>query len=51
MKPRPLARLAATGVGAVVSLLFLYPYLWMLLGAFRSTSEILAAPLRLWPEH
>jgi len=35
----------------LISVLFLYPYLWMVLGAFRSTQEILSAPLRLWPEH
>jgi ABC-type glycerol-3-phosphate transport system permease component len=43
---RVLALLAAT----VVSLLFLYPYAWMVSSAFRSTREILAEPLRLWPE-
>jgi ABC-type glycerol-3-phosphate transport system permease component len=45
------ARIAAYACAILISLLFLYPYLWMLLGAFRSTSEILSAPLRLWPEH
>jgi ABC-type glycerol-3-phosphate transport system permease component len=44
-------RIAAYGTATLVSLLFLYPYVWMLLGAFRSSSEILSAPLRLWPEH
>lgn len=43
---RTLTRLAV----GFVSLLFAYPYLWMLSGAFRSTKSILAAPLRLWPE-
>jgi ABC-type glycerol-3-phosphate transport system permease component len=43
-------RIAAYAVGILVSLLFLYPYLWMLLGAFRSTEEILSAPLGLWPK-
>jgi ABC-type glycerol-3-phosphate transport system permease component len=51
MKRRPAIRIAAYGCACVISLLFLYPYLWMLLSAFRSTSEILSAPLRLWPEH
>jgi ABC-type glycerol-3-phosphate transport system permease component len=46
MPLRVLAWSAACGVSA----LFLYPYAWMLSGAFRSTREILAAPLRLWPE-
>jgi ABC-type glycerol-3-phosphate transport system permease component len=45
------ARIAAYACAILISLLFLYPYLWMLLGAFRSTTEILSAPLRLWPEH
>jgi ABC-type glycerol-3-phosphate transport system permease component len=44
-------RIAACGCATLISLLFLYPYLWMVLGAFRSTAEILSAPLRLWPEH
>lgn len=44
-----IARTLATGVAALVSLLFLYPYAWMLSSAFRSTREILGAPLRLWP--
>jgi ABC-type glycerol-3-phosphate transport system permease component len=51
MTPPLSPRILATCAGALVSVLFLYPYLWMLLGAFRSTSEILSAPLRLWPEH
>jgi len=51
MRPRLPARLVATGVGTIISVLFLYPYLWMLMSAFRSTAEILAAPLRPWPEH
>jgi ABC-type glycerol-3-phosphate transport system permease component len=51
MRRSPTARIAAYGCASLVSLLFLYPYVWMVLGAFRSTSEILSAPLRLWPEH
>jgi ABC-type glycerol-3-phosphate transport system permease component len=51
MKPRTVPRIAAYGCASLISLLFLYPYLWMVLGAFRSTAEILSAPLRLWPEH
>jgi ABC-type glycerol-3-phosphate transport system permease component len=45
------ARIAAYACAILISLLFLYPYVWMVLGALRSTSEILSAPLRLWPEH
>jgi ABC-type glycerol-3-phosphate transport system permease component len=51
MKRRLTLRIAAYGCASLISLLFLYPYVWMALGAFRSTSEILSAPLRLWPEH
>jgi ABC-type glycerol-3-phosphate transport system permease component len=46
----PLAYIAAYGVAGTVSLLFLYPYWWMLVSAFRSTREMLSAPLRLLPE-
>ncbi len=49
-RPRPLARIAAWAVAGTVSLLFLYPYLWMALGSMRSTRAILSAPLRPWPE-
>jgi ABC-type glycerol-3-phosphate transport system permease component len=45
------AGIAAYGVAMLVSALFLYPYLWMLLGAFRSTTELLSAPLRPWADH
>ncbi len=47
---RPL-RLLAWAAALMVSALFLYPYLWMLSGAFRSAEEMLGAPLALWPEH
>jgi ABC-type glycerol-3-phosphate transport system permease component len=50
MTPNPVARVAAYAVAIAVSLLFLYPYWWMLLGAFRSTEAVLTEPLRLWPE-
>jgi len=46
----PLAYAAAYGIAGIVSLLFLYPYWWMLVSAFRSTREMLSAPLRLLPE-
>jgi ABC-type glycerol-3-phosphate transport system permease component len=51
MKRRLTLRIAAYGGAGAISLLFLYPYLWMVLGAFRTTGEIMSAPLRLWPEH
>lgn len=45
-----LARVLAYALAIVVSLLFLYPYWWMLVSAFRSTQAILSSPLRPWPE-
>lgn len=43
-------RLLAYATVGVLSLFFLYPYLWMLSGSFRSTRAVLAAPLSIWPE-
>jgi ABC-type glycerol-3-phosphate transport system permease component len=40
----------AYAIATVVSLLFLYPYWWMLVSAFRPTRAIMSDPLRLWPE-
>jgi ABC-type glycerol-3-phosphate transport system permease component len=40
----------AYAIATVVSLLFLYPYWWMLVSAFRPTRAIMTNPLRLWPE-
>ncbi len=54
MTPKPASRIiaqaAAYGVATVVSILFIYPYWWMLIGSLRSTREVLSDPLRLWPE-
>ena len=44
-------RVLAYGTAALVSLLCLYPYYWMLVSAFRSSQDILSSPLRPWPEH
>ena len=44
-------RILAYGIALLVSLLCLYPYFWMLVSAFRSSQEILSAPLRPWPEN
>jgi len=44
------ARLAAYAAASLIALLFLYPYWWMVLGAFRSTEAVMTEPLRLWPE-
>jgi ABC-type glycerol-3-phosphate transport system permease component len=43
-------RLLAYLVAILVSIFFLYPYWWMLLGAFRPAEAVLTSPLRLWPE-
>jgi ABC-type glycerol-3-phosphate transport system permease component len=43
-------RVLAWLITGFISIAFLYPYLWMLSGAFRSTHDLLAAPLHLWPE-
>lgn len=43
-------RLLAYGIAVLVSAFFLYPYWWMLLGAFRPAQAVLSDPLRLWPE-
>lgn len=43
-------RLMAYGIAVLISAFFLYPYWWMLLGAFRPAQAVLSEPLRLWPE-
>lgn len=45
-----LARTAAYMAAITISILFLYPYWWMLVSAFRPTRAILGDPLRLLPE-
>jgi ABC-type glycerol-3-phosphate transport system permease component len=47
---RRVLQVLAFAVASIVSLLFLYPYWWMLIGAFRTTRDVLSDPLRLWPE-
>ncbi|PPD16096.1 MAG: hypothetical protein CTY25_03755 [Methylobacterium sp.] len=49
---RPNRLLQAMGylVATVTSVLFLYPYWWMLVSAFRPTRAIMSDPLRPWPE-
>lgn len=37
-------------VAGLVAILFLYPYWWMLVGAFRRTRDVLSNPLRIFPE-
>ena len=48
--PGRVARAAAYAAALLVSLVFLYPYWWMLVSALRSTKEMMTAPLRLLPE-
>ncbi|MCX7380193.1 MAG: carbohydrate ABC transporter permease [Alphaproteobacteria bacterium] len=43
-------RVLAYAVCLLTSAIFAFPYLWMLAGSFRTTSAMLTAPLRLWPE-
>ena len=50
MKNPPALRLAAYAIAIACSIFFLYPYWWMLLGAFRPAEAVLTDPLRLWPE-
>ena len=45
-----LPRVAAYAAAGLVSLVFLYPYWWMLVSAFRPTRAIMSDPLRLLPE-
>ncbi|MBV8911767.1 MAG: carbohydrate ABC transporter permease [Acetobacteraceae bacterium] len=44
-----IGRVFAGLAALAVSVLFLFPYAWMISSAFRSTRDILAAPLRLFP--
>jgi ABC-type glycerol-3-phosphate transport system permease component len=47
---RSLLTIALYVTATMVSLLFVYPFVWMFVSAFRSQSAILSAPLRLFPE-
>jgi ABC-type glycerol-3-phosphate transport system permease component len=42
--------LLAYAVAIPIAAMFLFPYAWMLSGAFRRTRDVLSDPLRLWPE-
>ena len=44
-------RVLVVATASIVSLLFLYPYAWMLSAAFRSSEEVIGHPLSLWPGH
>jgi ABC-type glycerol-3-phosphate transport system permease component len=45
-----LLQIAAYCIASLLSVLFLYPFWWMLIGAFRTTSAVMSDPLRLLPE-
>jgi ABC-type glycerol-3-phosphate transport system permease component len=45
-----IARAIAYAIAIAISVVFLYPFWWMVLGAFRSAQAVLTAPLRPWPE-
>lgn len=47
---RLVAGALAYAVLTLVAILFVFPYWWMLIGAFRSTRAMMTAPLRLLPE-
>lgn len=47
---RRLPSLLAYAVALPLAAAFLFPYAWMLSGAFRRTRDVLSDPLRLWPE-
>ncbi|WP_319529811.1 carbohydrate ABC transporter permease [uncultured Cohaesibacter sp.] len=43
-------RILAYLVAIAVSIFFLYPFWWMIMGAFRPAEAVLTNPLALWPE-
>jgi ABC-type glycerol-3-phosphate transport system permease component len=47
---RRLLSLLAYAIAIPIAAVFLFPYAWMLSGAFRRTRDVLSDPLRLWPE-
>jgi ABC-type glycerol-3-phosphate transport system permease component len=50
IRPKPALQVAAYLAAGITSLLFLYPYWWMLVSAFRPTRAIMSNPLRIFPE-
>jgi ABC-type glycerol-3-phosphate transport system permease component len=49
-RPNRALQVLAYAAAGCTSLLFLYPYWWMLVSALRPTRAIMGNPLRLWPE-
>ena len=43
-------RVALYVLASAIALAFVYPFVWMIVNAFRTQEAILSAPLRLWPE-
>ncbi|WP_342358832.1 carbohydrate ABC transporter permease [Terrarubrum flagellatum] len=46
----PLATFTLYVAATLIALIFVYPFYWMIVSAFRSQDAILSAPMRLWPE-
>jgi ABC-type glycerol-3-phosphate transport system permease component len=47
---RRLVSLLAYAIAIPIAAVVLFPYAWMLAGAFRRTRDVLSDPLRIWPE-
>jgi ABC-type glycerol-3-phosphate transport system permease component len=47
---RTFLKIIAYGAASIAAFAFLYPYWWMLVGAFRRTRDVLSNPLRPFPE-
>lgn len=47
---RPLQRVYSYIVAVIISVVFVYPFVWMFANSFKTTREILQFPLRLFPE-
>ncbi|MEG1926296.1 MAG: carbohydrate ABC transporter permease [Ruthenibacterium sp.] len=50
MKPNKLATFAAYTILIVISLVMIYPFLWMLFSSFKTNTEIIQNPLSLIPQ-
>ena len=45
-----LARIFVYAAASVIAVVFVYPFYWMCVSAFRTQDAILSTPTRLWPE-
>lgn len=50
MKPKPLTQFLLYAAAIAVGLIMLAPFAWMLLASLHSQAELLALPLKWWPE-